>query len=221
MEKRIVLLTRVSWAVAGLALLPAIIAWLQGMGPGLVGLTQVDLYAVFPLLGLMAFTLMWSHYIVGALRRRLGVDKEATRRFRVVTGWVVLVAIVLHPGLLVYGLWRDGFGLPPDSYSAYVAPQLMWAVSLGVASLLAFLAYELHRWFADRKWWRFVQYAGDAAMLAIIIHGLRLGSDLVSGWFRAVWFVYALSYIAALSYTYYKDWHDRRSPIYDRIDHKR
>ena len=33
--------------------------------------------------------------------------------------------------------------------------------------------------------------ASDVAMLAIVYHGFRLGSDLQSGWFVYVWWFYA------------------------------
>ena len=64
---------------------------------------------------------------------------------------------------------------------------------LGSVSLLAFLAFEFHRWFADRPWWKYVLMASDAAMLAIFYHGLRLGSQLHGGWYRGVWWFYGIT----------------------------
>jgi len=114
------------------------------------------------------------------------------------TGYVVLAAIVFHPGILIYQLFHDGYGLPPGSYSHFLAPGIEWLALLGTASLFAFLAFELHRWFGQRSWWKYVITAGDVAMVAIFYHGLRLGSQLQGGWFRAVWWLYGITLVAAL-----------------------
>jgi hypothetical protein len=114
-----------------------------------------------------------------------------------ITGWLVLGLICLHPGLLIYQRFRDGHGLPPGSYESYVAPGLGWVTLLGTASLLVFLAFEFHRRYGERRWWRYVQDASDLAMLAIIYHGLRLGSQL-HGWFYYVWWFYAVTLVLVL-----------------------
>src|SRR5262249_1332982 len=101
--------------------------------------------------------------------------------------------------------FHDGFGLPPGSYEHYVAPGLGWITLLGTASLLVFLAFELHRWFSKKPWWHFIPEAGDFAMLAIFYHGLRLGSSLThQGWFRMVWWFYGLTLVIILLRSYYQ-----------------
>jgi len=126
--------------------------------------------------------------------------KNITNYFNV-TGWIFLAAIFLHPGLLVWQLWRDGFGLPPESYlKHYIAPGLEWAALLGTLSFLIFLSYELRRWYSGKSWWRFVVYASDIAAVAIFIHSLKLGTTLQTGWFRAVWISYGVMLIIALMY---------------------
>ncbi len=184
------------WGTTIFAVTVSVIVWGQGLG---WDMSRVTMYKLFPLLGLLAFGLMWSHYITGAARHLGGLDKALTRRYFTLTSLAVLALILLHPGLLIFGLWNDGFGLPPGSYlEHYVAPGLKWAVLLGSISLLVFLAFELHRWFGDRSWWRFVQYATDLAMLAIVIHGFKLGTHLQSGWFRVVWLFYAVTLLASI-----------------------
>ena len=165
----------------------AIIAWGNTYGWRLV---PVSAYVLFPLFGLLAFSLMWTHYVVGFLREVLGIDKTRLARYFSVTGWFVLVLILLHPGLLIYQRFRDGFGLPPHSYESYVAPGLGWVTLVGSASWLVFMAFELHRFYGDRPWWHWVQDASDPAMLAIGYHSLRLGTQLRSGWFKYVWWFY-------------------------------
>jgi len=165
-------------------------------------LAHLSIYQIFPVLGLLAFSIMWSHYMTGFFRKNLLKTVNLESYFRY-TGYVVLLAILLHPGLLIYQRFRDGFGLPPHSYESYVAPGMAWITLLGSVSLLTFLAFELHRWFKDRSWWKYVIYAGDAAMLAIFYHGLRLGTQLHVAWFRYVWYFYGSSLMAYLIYSYY------------------
>ncbi|HLB66217.1 MAG TPA: hypothetical protein VJJ78_01305 [Candidatus Saccharimonadales bacterium] len=189
-----------AWAISIKVAVLAIVVWGEGINWKFTGLS---VYKFFPLLGLLAFSLMWAHYIASVLRQILKVDKEALKNYFEVTSWAVLVLIILHPGLLSYQLWKDGLGLPPGSITSnYVAPGLGWVIVLAEVSLLVFLAYELRRWFKQKSWWKFVQYASDAAMLAIFYHGLRLGSNLQDGWYRYVWFYYGITLVGAILYGY-------------------
>lgn len=189
-----------AWAISALVVLIAFIVWGQGLDWQTAALST---YTLFPLFGLTAFSLMWAHYIVAAARKYAGLPADVTKRYFDQTSFIVLLAIFLHPGLLIVQLWRDGMGLPPTSYLNYVGPALKWAVALGSVSFLVFIAYEFRRKFGKKSWWKFVQYASDAAMIAIFVHGLKLGSNLQSGWFQYVWYFYGLSLIMAIIYIYF------------------
>lgn len=192
-----------SWSLAAAVSLLAITAWTQDLYWRFDNFTA---YMLFPLFGLLAYSIMWSHYMAGAARRLTGLPKPALRSFLRISGWAVLVLICLHPGLLIFRLWRDGFGLPPSSYlHHYVAPHLEWVALLGTVSFLVFLAYESKRWLGDKPWWKWVARAGDLAMIAIFYHGLRLGGTLQHGWFRGVWLLYGILLVTALAYTYRYD----------------
>lgn len=164
-------------------------------------LTPISAYTFFPLFGLIAFSILWSQYIVLAITKVLGIHAKELGQYFSITGWIFLLAIFLHPGLLVWQLWRDGFGLPPESYLRhYVAPGLEWAALLGSVSFLIFLAYELHRWYGDRSWWKYMTYLTDVAALAIFIHSFKLGTSVQGGWFRGVWIVYGVTLLVGLVY---------------------
>jgi len=188
-----------AWVVSATAVVLAIVVWGQTYEWDVVGIST---YLLFPLFGLLAFSLMWSHYIASALRQYFQIDKSALRRYFETTSFLVLAFILLHPGLLTWQLWRDGMGLPPGSELNYVAKGLGWVVILAMVSLLVFLAYEFRRKFNKKTWWKYVQYASDAAMLAIFYHGLRLGGQLQSGWYRYVWFFYGVTLAGSLIYMY-------------------
>jgi hypothetical protein len=189
-----------AWTLVAITCGLAVVAWGQTYEWQLSSLT---LYQIFPLLGLLAFSIMWTHYLAGAVREKAGLQKEALSSYFRRTSLVVLALICLHPGLLVFQLFRDGAGLPPGSYNSYVGPGMAWLVMLGTVSLLVFLAFEFHRIFGPRSWWQYVADASDLAMIAIFYHGLRLGSQLQQGWFRYVWWFYGLVLVVVLVRKYY------------------
>lgn len=175
----------------------AIVAWRQ---VNIGEFSAMSPYEIFPLLGLIAFSLLWCVYIVDAASKYLEADGRSLQRYFNVTGYFILAAILAHPTLLIVPLWRDGFGLPPDSYAAYVGASLVWVALLGTVSLFIFLAFELRRWFKQKNWWKWVMYANDLAMLAVFYHGLTLGGELQGGWPRSVWFFYGVMLVIALIY---------------------
>lgn len=189
----------VAWSLSVSVLVVAVIAWGQG------NKWHIDSsYLLFPIFGLSAFSLMWSHYMVAAKRLYMGVDKRALHTYFEVTSLAVLALILLHPGLLAWQLWRDGYGLPPGSELKYVAMALKSSVILGMTAWLIFLAYELRRKYVSRPWWKYFQYASDAAMILIFIHALRLGGQLRHGWFRGVWYFYGVTLVISLVYIHTK-----------------
>lgn len=155
-------------------------------------------YQVFPVLGLLAFGLMWGHYIIAALRLYLRLERSVTAQYFQLTSMVVLAAILLHPGLLIWQLARDGLGLPPESYFRLYG----WLTILGSVSLCVFLAFELRRKFGQRSWWKYIERLNDVAMVAVYYHGLKLGTHTQIGWFKYLWYFYGLTLIAALIYLY-------------------
>lgn len=199
--KRARLLLISAWSLSTATVLASFFAWGSDYAYKVFPINTLQL---FPLLGLMAFGLMWAHYMVGAVRELAGLTliKNLGKYFQY-TGYAVLLLICLHPGLLIYQRFRDGFGLPPGSYESYVAPGLGWVTLLGSVSFLIFIAFEFRRFFSQKSWWHFIPEAGDFAMLAILYHGFRLGGELrMPSWFRVVWLLYAATLIAVLGRSY-------------------
>ncbi len=185
-----------SWGLGGVVSAAAIIVWIQAMGK-----LHITSYSLFPVFGLLAFSLMWTHYIIGAFRRYSDVPFSALKQYFKITGVVVLACILLHPVLLIFQLWRDGFGLPPNSYlEHYVAPGGKLAVLLGSMSLIILLLFELKRWYGKKPWWKFVEYAQIVAMLVMFYHALTLGGALQIGWYHTLWLFYGVTFFIAISY---------------------
>ena len=188
--------TTIEWSLAALVLVAAAMVWLENRQPA-EGLT---IYDVFPPLGLVAFGLMWTHFVMGALRRYSGAGKRAHDVYMTVSMGMVLTLIILHPGLLWLGLYLDGLGLPPASYLTAYQTQL-FAVLLGSLGLAIFLAFELKRWFGRKSWWRFVEWAQIVGMTAIFFHAIELGGELREDWYAALWWLYGITLLVAIIYT--------------------
>lgn len=185
----------IEWALgAFVALVPAA-AWL-----GNVELDDLTLYDVFPPLGLVAFGLMWVHFVMGALRRYSGVGTGGKDVFKTVSMGIVLALILLHPGLFWLALYLDGFGLPPQSYMEVYATQLGF-LGLGTIALMIFLAYELKRFFGEKKWWKYVEAVQIVGMVAIFVHAIGLGNELKIDWVMLVWIFYGLTLGVAIVYS--------------------
>ena len=184
-----------AWLLGGLTVFLALFVW----WPATENLT---VYSLFPIFGLIAFGLMWTHYITGALRRYFAVPSETIKRYFQITSYIVLFSILVHPFLLDFQLFLDGNGLPPFSRNAiYTEGIQQFAIFLGTVSLVFFLLYELHRFFKDRSWWKYIEYANIAAMFLILYHGFTLGGNLREPWFQVVWAFYAVSLLVAVIYT--------------------
>ncbi len=187
-----------AWSLSIVVSFIAFYVWASGVNWKFNGLS---LYIVFPIFGMLAFSVMWSHYIVSFLGKTYCKEAELGVYYKV-TGYVVLLSILMHPGLLAYQRFKDGFGLPEGSLTSFVQPNLRWVVLLGTVSLLAFLAFELQRWYRDRSWWKYIVSLNDIAMIAIFYHALRLGTYLHGGWFVFVWYFYGLTLFLILANKY-------------------
>lgn len=147
-------------------------------------LSMLGVYQYFPLLGLSAWLIMWTHYIWGALGWRSALYSR-------VTGYIVLALIFLHPGLLAYAQNKNGQGLPPLSLYHYEPQHLQGFVFLGTISFFTFLSFEVFNRLKKKHWvqrnWRWVSLSQAIAMTLIFIHSLRLGDQLISGWFTIFW----------------------------------
>jgi hypothetical protein len=165
-------------------------------------LNNLSIYQIFPLLGLLAFSLMWVHYIAGVARRYWGVPKIALKSYFDITSAAVLALILLHPVLLAWQLWSDGAGLPPGSELNYVVPSARWAILFGFAALTLFLLFELRRKLEDTRWWLIIEHGSNLAMVLIFFHALKLGGALQIDWFRFIWYFYGVTFVLALLFIY-------------------
>ena len=190
-------ISAISWTLGSIVTILAVYVWASGVQYQFSSLT---IYSIFPLLGLLAFSLMWTHYVIHSLNVYAEVTPTEQSQYAKITGYAVLMAIMLHPGLLIYKLYADGFGLPPKSYLEYVGPTMGGFVILGTIALIAFILYELRHKLNKYKWWPVVLAFNAVAMLLILVHGLALGQNLQNGFLRAVWYFYGFILVVCYGY---------------------
>ena len=181
-----------SWVIFAVSVFLPFLVWGSNLS---WDFNNVSIYSFFPLLGLIAWMTMWTHYVTGAIRIR-NPKLVKPNHYSTVTGYLVLACLLLHPGLLAYAQNRNGQGLPPSSFFAYTGDGLKLAVMFGSISLLIFLSFEVFNRLKDRqlvkKYWWAISLSQSLAMTLIFIHGLRLGNNLQSSLFTFVWVLYGL-----------------------------
>lgn len=151
---------------------------------------------LFPIFGLLAFTLLWLHSMSG-------VFEEYLRRlynFDFFVHWsslVILVSFVLHPLLLLILIDFDIFGL----FEGHSLP--LW---LGVIGFVLLLTYDIGKALKKRelfsRHWNKILVISTAGFLLTFFHSIMLGSDLQSGFLRSLWIFYGVTAILATIYTY-------------------
>lgn len=153
---------------------------------------------LFPMFGLIAFTLLWLHSISGVfepwLRKQINFD-----RFVHDTSLTILFCIILHPLLLLISL---GFSLN-KLFTYYGEAD---DIVIGIVGLLLLLTYDIGK--ALKKYdfftrnWNNILLISTMGFLLIFFHSLGLGHDLQSGPLRIVWIFYGVTAILATIYTY-------------------
>lgn len=187
------------WCLGAAVIALALAAWASARHP-LDG--SLDAYGIFPLFGIIAFSVMWTHYIMWAVRKATDVHPKKQTMYSLVSSSLVLALIIAHPLLSSIALWQDNFGLPPMSYLT-VYPGKELALLAAVIALSLLLVYELHRWYGDRKWWHWILDIQVIAMIAIFYHSLSMGAaELGLEWFRVIWWRYGATFVIAVLYIY-------------------
>lgn len=197
------------WILAVIVTIVGCVVWVQNSGRSFPPFT---LYGWFPILGVWAWSLMWTHYAVGEVRR-INPMLPKNELYSKITGTLVLTLILLHPGLLMIAQYQAGAGLPPGSVFSYVGPTGTIAVTLGPIALILFLSYDVferlqYKPAVKRNWW-LVNVAQSIAMLLILYHSLTLGTHLQYGWFRTYWIILGVLLIPMLLHVHWNDWKNK------------
>ena len=150
---------------------------------------------IFPIFGLLAFTLLWFHSIMGVFEEyfREMFDFD---RFVDWTATIILVSIILHP-LLILILVDFNFPLLLSGHKV-----AMW---LGITGFLLLITYDIAKpwkftYFS--KYWNTILIVSTIGFILTFFHSLLIGSDLQGGFMRVLWYFYGITGILATIYTY-------------------
>lgn len=200
----------ITYTVIDLLLLSLVaVAWISATHgkPGLLDVAS--------LLGVVAFNLMWAHYVVDALTPK---KKNETDNWHYYASRIaVLVAILAHPFLVNWYLIANGYGWPPTNYGMFLGT-LAWAVILGIVALVVFLLFEARHYFAKYK--RPIHHANIIAMFLVFIHGFLIGMVIMNTWYIWIWWIllFGFTLVIVNNYRdYYKNNSDRKIIAYITI----
>lgn len=188
-QKRYTAITLI-WAAVAYPLLTVIFArtW---------ALDETLLYNLFPIFGVMAFTILWLHVISGVferdLRKLINFDLYVRR-----TAWIVFVSIIMHPLLALFSFDFDLWGII-DVYGT-------WPIRLAVTGWLLLITYDiarlLHKKEFFRRHWRKILFISTIGIILAFFHSIWIGSDLQSGPLRFLWIFYGVTAILATIYNF-------------------
>lgn len=187
-------------ALTVFVLIAPVLRWGDQLNWKLSDLTMLQL---FPLIGLWAFGLMWTHFVVAGMKRRWPVAINY-RQYYQVTGAIVLALILLHPALLVYQGQTHDFNAVD-----YVGKARHLYVYFAYFALSVFLVYELLDHLREKpavqKYWPLVKAFNIAAFVAIFFHSFFLGQHLQEDWLRYLWLGYGITAAVLIMDSYHFD----------------
>ncbi len=160
---------------------------------------------IFPLLGLIAFSIMWWHFLLGFVSE-VKSDYGKPKSLKAVSSLFVFFLIILHPMLLL--LQSNSVGIDFKKFvEAYIGDTNFFFVSIATVALFIFIAYDLDKRLNNQQFlkknWLIVDAIDDVAFLAIFVHSMMLGQHTAEGWFRYYWIALGLS---GLFFIAYKHW---------------
>lgn len=195
----------VAWLLFVAAIMMPLVAWIQAQA----GNSAINAYTVFPLLGLWAWSIMWTHYGYGTLTI-ISSRFQKNHLYNRLSGYLVLGLILLHPGLLAWQRWLNTGQLPPASYIDYIGESGKLYLLIAGVALASFLIYDvlvrLRQQKVVSRYWFWISITQMSAMILIFMHSLALGQHLQHGWFQYYWTGLGLLLIPCFAVIGYRDY---------------
>lgn len=196
-----------AWLLVAMVATASLVGWYA-----IWGSAPLTAASIFPLFGLLAWSVMWVHYVYGAMQLRYDFP-EPPSLYHPLTYTLVLALILLHPLLFNMLRYQQTGLLPPESYVGYVGESNVIFVLLGTFALLLFLSFEVVRHLRNnktiRKYWHIISITQVVAMVSIYIHALALGDIVTSTGFMAWWSLLGVTFVPAAYIVASNDWQRR------------
>lgn len=194
------------WLLFAFVSIFTIIGWLYIRDWSIYPITALS---IFPVLGIYAWSIMWTHYIIST-NRLLNPSVGRNKQYSFVSSLIVFALILLHPGLIIWSMWSNLGTLPPGSIYSYVGESMKVFIILGLVSLVIFLSFDVFSKYRNRsivkRNWRWISLLQMIAMILIFIHGIGLGYILENTAFRIYWLVLGTTLIPCFAVVIKNDW---------------
>lgn len=183
-----------------------ILAWIVGVffndRGGLMVIPHRTLGATatyyFPLIGLIAFFLVWTQIMIGSLRPLWQQLFPGIVRWHRTIGIFVLLFALLHPLLLIFGI-----GLTSFLDLNFVAPGLVAWVWVGEIQLFLIVVTALTALMRRVTWlrrqWRLIHLLNYIIFCLVWPHSWFLGTDVAHTPLRYLWYWYAATFCIAVT----------------------
>lgn len=162
-----------------------------------------DPRVLFPVFGLIAFTLIWLQIMLGAFMRQLVRIFPKVLTLHIGQGIFALGFAVLHPFTLIYSFLPGN--LEDYFHYTFIAPEMKFFVHLGQASvpllILGIFAGAMRNWAPIKRVWRWLHMVHYVVFFAIFFHSWNLGTDLAtSPYLRGLWIFFFVTVVIAIVY---------------------
>ena len=166
--------------------------------------SRLNLYLLFPLLGMLAFSIMWTQVVVGTFRDKFSDVGEFFSK----TGVAVFLLFFFHPVLAAVAQFKSAGLLPLQSLFDLVGPAQRKFLILGMVAFTIFVLYEVVLRVAALKRVhrlnKFFEVASEFGVILVFIHSINLGSHLQVGLLKYVWWFYGITAILMIGWKYGK-----------------
>ena len=147
---------------------------------------------LFPLFGLLAFTMVWYQVLLGSNGWWLYRRAPVLLRFHRTHGIIAFSFAVLHPVLLIAAV-----GLTAFLQKSFVPAELRIYATIGTIQLvlltIAVLVALVRRMPWLRRHWKKFHILNYVVFILIWIHSWFLGTDVQTTWLRFLWVFFALA----------------------------
>lgn len=153
---------------------------------------------LFPLVGLYAFTLVWTQLILGSSAAPWRKIFPAITKIHRRVGTFTFLFALLHPGLMILAFGPDFLGYrfldPTLTLFAYAG-----TIAILIISLTALTAIFWRVNFI-RRYWRTVHYLNYVTFALVWYHSWNIGSDVQTTNLKWLWLFFGTSAIFSLTW---------------------
>ncbi len=159
-------------------------------------LDSTFILTLFPIFGLIAFSILWLHSLSGVfetwLRKYINFD-----RYVHITASIVLICIISHPLLYIIAA--------KFSISTIFYGQALY-IWLGIIGWLLLITYDIGKSLKNRNFfarnWTNILFLSNIGFIIIFFHSIYIGDDLQVNPLRMIWIFYGITAIISIAYTY-------------------